>query len=116
MTKKHKIDASGKKLGRIASEISAILLGKTMPDFQKNIIADVKVEVINASKLDISEKKARTKNYTNYSGYPGGLRNQTLEEMVAKKGYTEVLQKAITGMIHNTKLKNEVLKNLTISE
>jgi large subunit ribosomal protein L13 len=114
--KEYKIDASGKKLGRVASEIASILLGKKSPDFQKNQIADVKVEVINASKMDITEKKARTKVYTKYSGYPGGLHKQTLEEMATKKGYAEVLEKAVTGMIHNTKLKNEMLKNLIVNE
>lgn len=114
--KEYKIDASGKKLGRVASEVASILLGKKSPDFQKNQIADVKVEVLNASKMDITEKKARTKIYANYSGYPGGLHKQTLGEMAAKKGYAEVLETAVTGMIHNTKLKKEMLKNLIVKE
>lgn len=114
--KKYKIDASGKKLGRIATEIASILIGKTNPDFQKNEVADVKVEVINSSKMDIPEKKARTKVYTNYSGFPGGLKKRTLEEVVAKKGHAEVLEKAVTGMIHNNRLKKNILKNLIIKE
>ncbi len=114
--KEYKIDVSGKKLGRVASEIASILLGKNSADFQKNQVADVKVEVINSSQLDISEKKAQTKVYTNYTGYPGGLRKKTLAEIVTKKGYAEVLEKAISGMIHNTKLKKLVLKNLIIKE
>lgn len=116
MTKNYKIDAEGKKLGRIASEAAAILIGKNNPDFQKNTVADVKVEIINSSKLDISEKKARTKVYTNYTGYPGGLRKKTLAEIATKKGYAEVLEKAVTGMIHNNKLKKVIIKNLTIKE
>ena len=114
--KEYKIDAKGKKLGRVASEIASILLGKTNPDFQKNKIADVKVEVTNSSQMDISEKKARTKVYTSYSGYPGGLHKRTLGEIAAKKGYAEVLTKAVSGMIHNTKLKNNCLKNLIVKE
>ena len=114
--KEHKIDASGKKLGRLASEIAAILIGKNNPDFQKNKVADVKVEVINASKMDISEKKADTKVYTHYTGFPGGLRKRTLDEIATKKGYAEVLEKAISGMIHNNKLKDCILKNLIIKE
>ena len=116
MTKNYKIDATNKKLGRLASEVAAILLGKTNPDFQKNKISDVKVEVVNASKMDISEKKSRTKVYTNYSGFPGGLKKRTLEEVATKGGYTEVLEKAVSGMIHNTRLKNDCLKNLSIKE
>ncbi len=116
MTKKIKIDAEGKKLGRVASEVASILIGKNSPDFQKNKIADVEIEVINASKMDITEKKARTKVYTDYSGFPGGLKKQTLGEMAVKKGHSKVLERAVTGMIHNNKLKSETLKNLKISE
>jgi large subunit ribosomal protein L13 len=116
MTKKFTIDVQGKKLGRVASEIAAILIGKNSADFQKNQVADVKVEVVNASKMDITEKKARTKVYTHYTGFPGGLRKATLEEMATKKGYADVLENAVTGMIHNNKLKKIIVKNLTIKE
>ena len=107
--KEYKIDASGKKLGRVASEVASILIGKANPDFQKNMVSDVKVEVTNASKMDIDEKKATTKIYANYTGYPGGLKKRTLGEIATKKGYAEVLEKAVTGMIHNNRLKNERL-------
>jgi large subunit ribosomal protein L13 len=112
----YKIDASGKKLGRLASEIASILLGKKSADFQKHEIADVKVTVVNASKMDIDEKKAETKVYRHYTGFPGGLREKTLAEMVIKKGYAEVLEKAVTGMIHNTRMKKDILKNLIVTE
>jgi len=114
--KEYKIDAQGQKLGRIASEIAAILIGKKSADFQKNEIADVKVEVVNASKMDITEKKARTAIYTNYSGFPGGLKTRTLEEVATRKGYAEVLEIAVAGMIHRNKLKDKILKNLIIKE
>jgi large subunit ribosomal protein L13 len=114
--KEYKIDVNGKKLGRVASEIASILIGKNNPNFEKNQVADVKVQVINASKMDITEKKSQTKVYTHYTGFPGGLRKRTLEEVATKKGYVEVLEKAISGMIHNNKLKAQVLKNLTINE
>lgn len=116
MTKNFKIDATGKKIGRLASEIASILLGKTSPDFQKNKVAGVKVEIVNASKLDINDKKSKTKVYTHYTGYSGGLRKTNLEDLVIKKGYAEVLQKAVSGMIHNTKLKALALKNLIIND
>jgi len=114
--KEYKIDASGKKLGRLASEIASILIGKKSPDFQKNKIADVRVEVINSSKMAIAEKKAQTKVYTNYSGYPGGLKKRTLAEVSIKGGYAEILKIAVSGMIHHNKLKKLVLKNLIIKE
>lgn len=110
------IDAKGQKLGRIASHIASILLGKNSPDFEKHKVANVRVEVINASKLDISEKKGTTKTYRHYTGFPGGLREQTLSEIAAKKGYAVILEKAVSGMIHNTKLKQIVLKNLIVKE
>ena len=116
MTKNFTIDVTGKKLGRVASDIAAILIGKNSADFQKNQVADVKVEVINASKMDITEKKARTTIYTNYSGHPGGLRTRTLEDVATKSGYAEVLEIAVAGMIHHNKLKKIILKNLIIKE
>lgn len=114
--KEYKIDVAGKKLGRVASEIASILIGKQDANFQKNQVADVRVEVLNASQMNIDPKKARTKIYTNYTGFPGGLRKRTLEEIVTKKGHAEVLEKAVTGMIHNNKLKKLILKNLIIKE
>ena len=116
MTKIYNINVEGKKLGRVASEIAAILIGKTNADFQKNQVADVKVEVVNASKMDITEKKSRTAIYTNYSGFPGGLKTRTLEEVATKKGHGEVLEIAVAGMIHRNKLKDKILKNLIIKE
>jgi large subunit ribosomal protein L13 len=112
----YKIDAEGKKLGRLASEVASILLGKNSTDFQKHQVADVKVTVVNASKLDIDERRANGKVYRHYTGFPGGLRERTLAEVVTKKGYSEVLQKAVSGMIHNTRMKKEILKNLIITE
>ncbi len=103
-------------MGRIASEVAATLIGKNDANFQKNQIADVKVEVVNSSKMDITEKKARTKVYTNYSGYPGGLRKRSLGELSIEKGYAGVLERAVAGMIHKNKLKPGILKNLTIKE
>lgn len=114
--KEYKIDASGKKLGRVASEIASILIGKANPDFQRNEVADVKVEVTNASKMDITEKKSTTKIYTNYSGFPGGLRKKTLGELATRKGYVGVLERAVGGMIPHNRLKTETLKNLIIKE
>lgn len=112
----YNIDATGKKLGRLATEVASILLGKKSADFQKHQVADVKVEVVNASKMDIDEKKSRTKTYRHYTGNPGGLREKTLEEVAIKKGYGEVLEKAVSGMIHNTRMKKDILKNLIITE
>ena len=70
--KQHAIDATNKKLGRVASEAAKILMGKNLSSFRRNEIPDVSVLNENASKVDISTKKIPTKEYDNYSGYPSG--------------------------------------------
>lgn len=66
--------------------------------------------------MDITDKKATNKTYGDYSGYPGGLKKLTLSQVAARGGYKAVLERAIAGMIHNTKMKKTILKNLTITE
>jgi len=115
-TREYTIDASGKKLGRIASEVATILLGKDKPDFKRNVTAPVKVKVTNVSKLDINVKKLENKEYKRYTGYPSGLKSETMEEVIKKKGYKEIFRKAVYGMIPSNKLRSKRLKNLIISE
>ncbi len=114
--KTYTIDAQQKKLGRIAGEAAKILMGKTSPDYAPNKVSDVKVTIINASKLDIDAKKKDTKEYTRFSGYPGGLFTRTLGDLVIKKGYGEAVRIAIKGMLPKNKLTPKILKNLTITE
>jgi len=110
------IDATNKKLGRVASEAASHLMGKNDPSFVRNAISGDKVEIINASKLDISEKKKDEKKYAQYSGYPGGLRFETLRKVIEKKGYEEVFIRAIKRMLPDNRLRKETLKNVTITE
>ena len=112
----HTIDAQGKKLGRVASEVAKLLMGKNRTDFARNTVPDTKVKVINSSKLDVRSKKMESKKYKNYSGYPGGLRETSMKKVIADKGYREVLKIAIKGMLPTNKLRPVMLKNLTISE
>ncbi len=114
-TREHHIDATGKRLGIVATEAAKVLLGKTEPDFAKHLVAPVTVTITNASKLDISEKK-KTEVYQTYSGYPGGLRNETLDHLGKRRGYAEVLRRTIGGMLPGNKLKKPMLKNLIITE
>ena len=111
----HKIDAAGKRLGKVATEAAAVLIGKDQPDFAKNIIADVTVEITNVSKLDISEKR-KTEIYQSYSGYPGGRKTETLDHLGHRLGYAEVVRRTIGGMLANNKHKKPLLKQLVISE
>jgi len=113
---KHTIDAKGKKLGRVASEAAVYLMGKREVGFAKNTVADMKVTIINASLADISEKKKKEKKYETYSGYPGGLKFQTLEKMIESKGYSEAFRVAVYGMLPGNKLRKQMMKNLIVTE
>jgi large subunit ribosomal protein L13 len=113
---KYTLDAENKKIGRIATQAAVYLMGKNLNDFKKNAVADVKVEIKNASKVSINQTKFETKTYSRYSGYPGGLRQPTMEQVVAKKGYGEVIKEAVSGMLPKNKLRTRMLKNLIITE
>lgn len=110
------LDAAEKKIGRIASEAAKILLGKNRTDFAKNTVAAVKVKIINASKMLVPAKKKEGKVYARYSGYPGGLRYETLGHLIDKKGYGEALYKAVYGMLPGNRLRAKRIKNLIVSE
>ena len=112
----HTIDAKGKKIGRVATEAAKILMGKNTVQYARNRAPDVSVTITNASKLSISEKKRASKNYVRFSGYAGGLKSETLEAMVKRKGYGEVLKHAVKGMIPGNKLRPQMMKRLTIQE
>lgn len=109
------IDATGKRLGRMATEIATILLGKNQPDFAKNVVAPVKVMVTNASKLDISEKRS-TEEFQTYSGHPGGQKIETLAHLANRRGYGEVVKRVVGGMLPKNKLHKLRMQNLVVSE
>jgi large subunit ribosomal protein L13 len=111
----HKIDATGKRLGKLATEAATVLIGKDQPDFAKNIIEPVIVEISNVSKLDIPEKK-KIEIYQSYSGYPGGRKTETLDHLATRLGYAEVVRRTIGGMLENNKHKKPLLKQLVITE
>ncbi len=110
------IDANGKALGRVASEAAVLLRGKGKADFERNAISDVAVTIVNASKLKVTERKLTGKTYTRYTGYPGGLRQPTMREVITKKGWKEVVWLAVYGMLPGNKLRPKILKHLTITE
>lgn len=113
--KQHTIDASGKRLGRVATEAAAVLIGKKDVDFAPHIINDVTVTIVNASKLDISEKKG-TEIYQTYSGYPGGQRSETLKHLGTRRGYAEVLKRTISGMLPKNKHRKRLIAQLVVTE
>lgn len=110
------LDAQNKKLGRLASEVAILLMGKDMVDFARNKIPDRDVKVVNVSKLDIDERKKEQKEYVRYSGYPGGLKKEKLGALMERKGSAEVLRKAVRGMLPSNKLRPLMLKHLIIEE
>lgn len=109
------IDATGKKLGRVATQAAVLLMGKNDPQFLRNRFSNVAVEITNVSKLSIDERKYADKIYTRYSGYPGGLKKETAGRLVARKGHGEMMRRAIKNMLPSNRLRDRMLKNLTIS-
>lgn len=110
------IDAAGQSLGRVASEAASVLLGKKSAQFIKNEVLPVEVTIINASKLAMTEKRIAGKEYTHYTGYPGGLRITPLARLLDRKGHGEALRRAVDGMIPRNKLRKERMKRLTITD
>ena len=113
---KYTIDAENKKIGRVATEAAVLLMGKNLADFKRNAIPQVVVEIKNTSKASVDEKKLLQKTYSRYSGYPGGLKQPTGKQVVAKKGYSELFREAVSGMLPKNKLRAKMLKNLVITE
>jgi large subunit ribosomal protein L13 len=114
--KEYTIDASGKSLGRLATEVAAILNAKNSTSFVKNKVAEIKVLVINASKVKLTGNKIKESLHKTYSGYPGGQKVKMLEMVVEKKGFKEVIRHAVEGMLPKNKLQDKRMKNLVIEE
>jgi large subunit ribosomal protein L13 len=110
------LDAQKKSVGRVATEAAMMLMGKNTPTYKPNVAPNVSVRIVNASKANISEKKMGEKTYQRYSGYPGGLKSSTMEEVITKKGYGEVFRIAVKGMLPKNKLQAVMMKHLTIEE
>ncbi len=109
----HLIDAAGQTLGRLASKIARLLMGKHKPIYAPYLDTGDYVVVINAAKVRVTGKKAREKIYYRHSGYPGGLRAVTLSEMLARHP-TQVIGHAVKGMLPDTDLGRRMLKKLKV--
>ena len=110
------IDASGKRLGRIATEVATILNGKDEVSYMPNKAGAKKVKVVNASQLQLSDKKQKQKVYERYTGYFGGLRKFRMEQIIAHKGHSEIVRKAVYGMLPANRLRSVKMNNLTIED
>lgn len=107
------IDAKGKVLGRMSSEIAKLLQGKHKINYIPYLDMGDNIVVINAKKVVLTGKKSSNKVYLRYSGYPGGLREITAKELMAKKP-DEIIRLAVLGMLPKNKLRKGRIKRLFI--
>ena len=107
------VDAEGKTLGRLAAEIAKVLRGKNKPQYTPHIDVGDFVVVVNAEKVVVTGRKAEQKVYRRHTGYPGGLREIGYEQMLVRKP-TEVLRKAVYGMMPKTRLARQQFRKLKI--
>lgn len=110
------IDAEGRTLGRVASEVAMSLMGKTKATFERNKYSGFPVKVVNASKLKITTKKLEEIFHTRYSGIPGGLRVLKGTETAEKRGFKELIKLATYQMLPDNKLRRTMMKNLKIED
>jgi len=113
---KYTIDAQGKKIGRIASQAAAALMGKNTVTFAKNTVAEGVVEIVNAKQADITAKKKVSDVYVTYTGFRGGLNHERLGDLINRRGMTEVFKRAVYRMLPDNKLRDRRMKNLIIKE
>jgi large subunit ribosomal protein L13 len=107
------IDATDLALGRLASRVALVLRGKTKAGFTPNVDCGDNVIVINAEKVRLLGKKMTNKVYTRYTGYPGGQRFTTPKEILQKRP-TELVRRAVKGMLPKTRLGDKIINNLYI--
>lgn len=108
------IDAQDKTLGRVASAAAKALLGKHSAAFAKNVVAAEQVTIINADKVRVSGNKERAKEYIRYSGYPGGQKIESYQQLTERRGKTEAIRRAVLRMLPKNKLQTPRIKNLKI--
>jgi large subunit ribosomal protein L13 len=107
------IDAQNVVLGRLASQVAALLRGKHKPNFTPHLDMGDHVVVINASQIKLTGRKNLQKRYVSYTGYPGGLRIKKLDTML-KENPDKVLYHAVRGMLPKNRLGRKLLKKLRI--
>ena len=107
------IDATDKPLGRLASQVAQVLIGKNKPIWTPNVDCGDYVIIVNAEKVSLSGDKLNNKKYYNVSGFPGGLRTRTAKEMVEKYP-VEMLERSIHGMVPKGRLGRQIEKKLFV--
>ena len=107
------VDAEGKTLGRLATQIADALRGKRKPEYTPHVDTGDFVIVVNAEKIVVTGNKRADKRYYRHSGYPGGLRSRTFEEMLARRP-EEIIRKAVKGMLPRNRLARKQLTKLKV--
>ena len=107
------VNADGKVLGRMATELAKILRGKNKPTYTPHLDTGDFVIVVNAGKVTLTGKKMKDKIYYHHTGYPGGIKEMTAEKLLAKKP-TEMIRMAVRGMLPKNSLGRQMLRKLKI--
>jgi large subunit ribosomal protein L13 len=109
----HIVDADGKTVGRLATKVAMTLMGKDKPQFTPHADSGDFVIVVNAEKVNFTGKKWNQKTYYRHSGYPGGLKSITAENLLKTKP-EEIIRKAVWGMLPKNKWQDRLIKRLKI--
>jgi large subunit ribosomal protein L13 len=107
------VDAEGQTVGRLASKVAKVIRGKHKPNFTPHADCGDNIIIVNAEKVSFSGTKLVDKTYIRYTGYPGGQRMTTAEEML-KKNPTRLIEKAIKGMLPKNTLGRKLFTNLKV--
>jgi large subunit ribosomal protein L13 len=107
------VDAEGKTLGRLATQIADALRGKRKPEYTPHVDTGDFVVVINAAKIVVTGNKRTDKIYYRHSGYPGGIRSRTLNDMLERRP-EEVIRKAVKGMLPRNRLARQQINKLKV--
>ena len=107
------VDADGATLGRLATQVAAILRGKHKPSFSPHLDTGDAVVVVNASKIRVTGKKLTDKMYVRHSGYPGGFRAESLEKLLSRRP-EEVIRRAVRGMLPQNRLGEQMIRKLHV--
>jgi len=109
----HVIDATDQVLGRLATRVARLLMGKHKPIFSRNLDVGDYVVIINADKVRVTGDKAKQKVYYRHSGYPGGLKSITYDKLM-QTNPTRVIEHAVKGMLPHTRLGASIMKKLKV--
>ena len=107
------VDAAGERLGLLASRVAIVLEGKHKPLYATHLDTGDHVIVLNAAKVDVSGNKRAEKMYQRHSGYPGGFREESLGELLARRP-EEVIRRAVMGMLPHNRLGTQQLRKLKV--